>query len=92
MPCWVSIIEPNVLQAELELPSGVEPVAYLCVLIGGIRPLSAVRRVRVGRVAIEVSVHAQHEVLPRRHARIARRVESKPPGLGQLCRLNNVSG
>jgi nicotinate-nucleotide--dimethylbenzimidazole phosphoribosyltransferase len=28
---WVSIVEPAVLRAELGLPAGVEPVAYLCV-------------------------------------------------------------
>jgi 5,6-dimethylbenzimidazole synthase len=28
---WVSIVEPGVLRAELALPAGVEPVAYLCV-------------------------------------------------------------
>jgi nicotinate-nucleotide--dimethylbenzimidazole phosphoribosyltransferase len=28
---WVSIVEPSVLRAELALPAGVEPVAYLCV-------------------------------------------------------------
>jgi len=28
---WVSIVEPEVLCAELALPAGVEPVAYLCV-------------------------------------------------------------
>lgn len=28
---WVSIVEPAVLRAELSLPPGVEPVAYLCV-------------------------------------------------------------
>jgi 5,6-dimethylbenzimidazole synthase len=28
---WVSIVEPAVLRAELALPEGVEPVAYLCV-------------------------------------------------------------
>jgi 5,6-dimethylbenzimidazole synthase len=28
---WVSIVEPEVLRAELELPPGVEPIAYLCV-------------------------------------------------------------
>lgn len=28
---WVSIVEPEVLRAELALPDGVEPVAYLCV-------------------------------------------------------------
>jgi nicotinate-nucleotide--dimethylbenzimidazole phosphoribosyltransferase len=28
---WVSIVEPAVLRRELALPSGVEPVAYLCV-------------------------------------------------------------
>ena len=28
---WVSIVEPAVLRAELALPAGVEPVAYLCV-------------------------------------------------------------
>jgi 5,6-dimethylbenzimidazole synthase len=28
---WVSILEPAVLRAELALPAGVEPVAYLCV-------------------------------------------------------------
>ena len=27
---WVSIVEPDVLRAELGLPRGVEPVAYLC--------------------------------------------------------------
>jgi nicotinate-nucleotide--dimethylbenzimidazole phosphoribosyltransferase len=27
---WVSIVEPAVLRAELHLPAGVEPVAYLC--------------------------------------------------------------
>lgn len=27
---WVSIVEPAVLRQELELPPGVEPVAYLC--------------------------------------------------------------
>ena len=27
---WVSIVEPAILRAELALPSGVEPVAYLC--------------------------------------------------------------
>ena len=27
---WVSIVEPAVLRAELELPPGVEPLAYLC--------------------------------------------------------------
>ncbi|HEY0710191.1 MAG TPA: nicotinate-nucleotide--dimethylbenzimidazole phosphoribosyltransferase, partial [Polyangia bacterium] len=27
---WVSIVEPAVLRAELGLPAGVEPVAYLC--------------------------------------------------------------
>ena len=27
---WVSIVEPAVLRQELELPAGVEPVAYLC--------------------------------------------------------------
>jgi nicotinate-nucleotide--dimethylbenzimidazole phosphoribosyltransferase len=27
---WVSIVEPAVLRAELALPSGVEPIAYLC--------------------------------------------------------------
>jgi len=28
---WVSIVEPPVLRAELALPTGVDPVAYLCV-------------------------------------------------------------
>jgi nicotinate-nucleotide--dimethylbenzimidazole phosphoribosyltransferase len=28
---WVSIVEPTVLRRELELPAGIEPVAYLCV-------------------------------------------------------------
>ncbi len=28
---WVSIVEPSVLRAELGLPPGIEPVAYLCV-------------------------------------------------------------
>jgi nicotinate-nucleotide--dimethylbenzimidazole phosphoribosyltransferase len=28
---WVSIVEPAVLRAELGLPAGVEPVAYLCI-------------------------------------------------------------
>lgn len=28
---WVSIVEPEVLRAELALPEGVDPVAYLCV-------------------------------------------------------------
>ena len=28
---WVSIVEPAVLRAELALPDGVEPMAYLCV-------------------------------------------------------------
>ena len=28
---WVSIVEPAVLRAELSLPAGVEPIAYLCV-------------------------------------------------------------
>jgi nicotinate-nucleotide--dimethylbenzimidazole phosphoribosyltransferase len=28
---WVSIVEPEVLRAELALPPGIEPVAYLCV-------------------------------------------------------------
>jgi nicotinate-nucleotide--dimethylbenzimidazole phosphoribosyltransferase len=28
---WVSIVEPAVLRAELRLPAGVDPVAYLCV-------------------------------------------------------------
>jgi 5,6-dimethylbenzimidazole synthase len=28
---WVSIVEPALLSAELRLPPGVEPVAYLCV-------------------------------------------------------------
>jgi nicotinate-nucleotide--dimethylbenzimidazole phosphoribosyltransferase len=28
---WVSIVEPAVLRAELTLPPGVEPIAYLCV-------------------------------------------------------------
>ncbi len=28
---WVSIVEPQVLRAELGLPAGVEPIAYLCV-------------------------------------------------------------
>jgi nicotinate-nucleotide--dimethylbenzimidazole phosphoribosyltransferase len=28
---WVSIVEPAVLRAELALPQGVEPIAYLCV-------------------------------------------------------------
>jgi nicotinate-nucleotide--dimethylbenzimidazole phosphoribosyltransferase len=28
---WVSIVEPAVLRAELGLPAGIEPVAYLCV-------------------------------------------------------------
>jgi nicotinate-nucleotide--dimethylbenzimidazole phosphoribosyltransferase len=27
---WVSIVEPAVLRHELELPAGVEPIAYLC--------------------------------------------------------------
>ena len=27
---WVSIVEPAVLRAELALPAGIEPVAYLC--------------------------------------------------------------
>jgi len=27
---WVSIVEPSVLRAELALPRGVEPLAYLC--------------------------------------------------------------
>jgi nicotinate-nucleotide--dimethylbenzimidazole phosphoribosyltransferase len=27
---WVSIVEPAVLRRELELPAGVEPIAYLC--------------------------------------------------------------
>jgi nicotinate-nucleotide--dimethylbenzimidazole phosphoribosyltransferase len=27
---WVSIVEPAVLRAELRLPAGVEPIAYLC--------------------------------------------------------------
>jgi nicotinate-nucleotide--dimethylbenzimidazole phosphoribosyltransferase len=28
---WVSIVEPAVLRAALQLPAGVEPIAYLCV-------------------------------------------------------------
>src|SRR5258705_4066624 len=28
---WVSIVEPAILRAELGLPAGVEPIAYLCV-------------------------------------------------------------
>lgn len=28
---WVSIVEPAVLRAELSLPPGVEPIAYLCI-------------------------------------------------------------
>ena len=28
---WVSIVEPSVLRAELALPAGVQPIAYLCV-------------------------------------------------------------
>lgn len=28
---WVSIVEPEVLRAELRLPPGVEPLAYLCI-------------------------------------------------------------
>jgi nicotinate-nucleotide--dimethylbenzimidazole phosphoribosyltransferase len=28
---WVSIVEPAVLRRELQLPAGIEPVAYLCV-------------------------------------------------------------
>jgi nicotinate-nucleotide--dimethylbenzimidazole phosphoribosyltransferase len=28
---WVSIVEPAVLRAELALPGGVEPIAYLCI-------------------------------------------------------------
>jgi nicotinate-nucleotide--dimethylbenzimidazole phosphoribosyltransferase len=28
---WVSIVEPTVLRRELQLPPGIEPVAYLCV-------------------------------------------------------------
>jgi nitroreductase len=28
---WVSIVEPSVLRDELALPTGVEPLAYLCV-------------------------------------------------------------
>ena len=28
---WVSIVEPEVLRRELDLPAGVEPIAYLCV-------------------------------------------------------------
>src|SRR6476659_388161 len=28
---WVSIVEPEVLAAELALPAGVEPAAYLCI-------------------------------------------------------------
>jgi nicotinate-nucleotide--dimethylbenzimidazole phosphoribosyltransferase len=28
---WVSIVEPSVLRKELNLPAGIEPVAYLCV-------------------------------------------------------------
>jgi 5,6-dimethylbenzimidazole synthase len=28
---WVSIVEPELLRAELALPAGVDPVAYLCV-------------------------------------------------------------
>jgi nicotinate-nucleotide--dimethylbenzimidazole phosphoribosyltransferase len=28
---WVSIVEPAVLRAELALPPGVEPIAYLCI-------------------------------------------------------------
>jgi 5,6-dimethylbenzimidazole synthase len=28
---WVSIVEPDVLRRELALPTGVEPVAYLCI-------------------------------------------------------------
>lgn len=38
---WVSIVEPAVLRAELGLPPGIEPVAYLCVgypKIFGARP------------------------------------------------------
>jgi len=27
---WVSLVEPDVLRAELHLPRGVEPIAYLC--------------------------------------------------------------
>jgi 5,6-dimethylbenzimidazole synthase len=39
---WVSIVEPKVLRAELGLPPGVEPIAYLCVgypVAFGERPL-----------------------------------------------------
>lgn len=39
---WVSIVEPRVLRAELGLPPGIEPVAYLCVgypVVFGERPL-----------------------------------------------------
>ena len=77
---WVSIVEPAVLRAELALPAGVEPVAYLCVghpVAFRERPMLEETRWRTRRPLADV-VHRRDRWEERDRARTAP-ISAPPP-------------
>jgi len=67
---WVSVVEPQVLRAELGLPAGVEPVAYLCLGVPA-RPYLQPMLEEVGwkaRLLLDDVIHEESFVDPHRVA------------------------
>jgi nicotinate-nucleotide--dimethylbenzimidazole phosphoribosyltransferase len=81
---WVSIVEPAVLRAELALPPGVEPIAYLCVghpLAFRARPMLEETGWRARRPLSEV-VHPRDrwtDAVPAASPAVEPRAASAPP-------------
>lgn len=92
---WVSIAEPQVLRDTLELPYGVEPLAYLCLgypqkwldrpLLAAVGweerlPVSAVVHRDGWQDEVDAELPWEHDVSPEAQARAHRDLLAKPPG------------
>jgi nicotinate-nucleotide--dimethylbenzimidazole phosphoribosyltransferase len=87
---WVSIVEPAVLRAELTLPPGIEPVAYLCVGYPTEfrdRPLLEEAGWR-GRRNLDDVIHEEQFPAPPKKPQpeLAREPAPRPPGLDLAAR------
>jgi nicotinate-nucleotide--dimethylbenzimidazole phosphoribosyltransferase len=90
---WVSIVEPAVLRAELALPPGVEPVAYLCVghpVAFRERPMLEETRWRTRRPLAEV-VHRHDRWEERETAPVPSATRASTPVSGPSRRVASES-
>jgi len=88
---WVSIVEPAVLRAELALPPGVEPVAYLCVghpVAFRERPMLEETRWRTRRPLAEV-VHRHDRWEEREAAPVPSATRASTPVSGPSLRVSS---